>query len=131
MAQKRKKRNKTREACWRKHMRRSRESGVTIREYCAKHDIKESAFYWWRRELNRRDAAEQETRTPPTANNPSPKLETAPVSFAQLVIPKEGTSNSQSHITVVLSQGREIRINPGFDETTFTRVVTLLEGVSC
>ncbi len=48
---------KKREAMWRRVVRGHSASGMSIRAYCAKHLVKEPAFYWWREELTRRDAA--------------------------------------------------------------------------
>jgi len=31
-------------------------SGQTVRAWCREHEVTEAAFYWWRRELARRDA---------------------------------------------------------------------------
>jgi hypothetical protein len=48
---------KTREATWRRVVAGHPGSGMSIRAYCAKMRVKEPAFYWWRAELARRDAA--------------------------------------------------------------------------
>ncbi len=45
-----------REQLWRKRIRQQLNSGRTIRDWCRHHKIKEASFYWWRRELARRDA---------------------------------------------------------------------------
>jgi hypothetical protein len=50
-------RNLKGESWWRRMVRGQAKSGMTIRAYCAQRRVKESAFYWWRRELARRDAA--------------------------------------------------------------------------
>lgn len=44
------------EVVWRGHLRRQRQSGLSIREYCARHELSEPSFYAWRAELARRDA---------------------------------------------------------------------------
>ena len=46
-----------REAIWRRVVAGHAASGMSIRAYCAKMRVKEPAFYWWRAELARRDAA--------------------------------------------------------------------------
>jgi hypothetical protein len=40
---------------WQEIVRGQRESGQSVRMYCRMAAIEESAFYWWRRELARRD----------------------------------------------------------------------------
>ena len=54
-------RDKQREAQWRRMMRRQQRSGLTIRAFCGEHDLRETAFYFWRAELARREA-EQDQR---------------------------------------------------------------------
>jgi hypothetical protein len=47
---------KSREAKWRRVLAGHAPSRMSIREYCAKHGVKEQAFYWWRAKLARQDA---------------------------------------------------------------------------
>jgi hypothetical protein len=47
---------KQKESFWRKHVKRQRSGGESVRGYCREHGLKEPAFYWWRRELARREA---------------------------------------------------------------------------
>lgn len=48
-----------RERYWREVVRGQVESGQSVRAYCRDAGVKESAFYWWRRELARRSGARQ------------------------------------------------------------------------
>jgi transposase-like protein len=41
---------------WRRMIGRQPRSGVSVRAWCRKHSVRESSFYWWRRQLARRDA---------------------------------------------------------------------------
>ena len=41
-------------------------SGQSVREYCCQAGVKESAFYWWRRELVRRKETRKAARSYPT-----------------------------------------------------------------
>jgi transposase-like protein len=47
-------RDRKKERVWRKIIR-GRRDGVSIRAYCRARGVKEATFYWWRRELARRD----------------------------------------------------------------------------
>jgi len=49
-------RDPRRETHWRRVVRRQQRSGLTIREFCRKSKLPDSAFYFWRRELERRQA---------------------------------------------------------------------------
>ena len=46
-----------REAYWRKMIASWRESGLGVRPFCRRERLKETALYFWRRELQRRDVA--------------------------------------------------------------------------
>ena len=50
-----KERSKSKEAFWRRLIGRHERSGLTIREFCREHGQRETAFYFWRRELARRE----------------------------------------------------------------------------
>lgn len=63
-----KKRSRKREQRWRRLMRQHGESGLTVREFCRRRKVTETAFYYWRRELRRREA---ERADGPTADEPA------------------------------------------------------------
>jgi transposase-like protein len=44
------------ERLWRRRVWAQRTSGLSVRAFCERHGLPESAFYFWRRELLRRDA---------------------------------------------------------------------------
>jgi hypothetical protein len=48
-------RDPEREARWRLLIGGQAASGLSIRQYCRDHELKESAFYFWRAELARRE----------------------------------------------------------------------------
>lgn len=50
-------RDEGKEAFWRRLIRDHSRSGLSIRAWCRRHGLQESAFYWWRAELARRDGA--------------------------------------------------------------------------
>ena len=43
-----------RQSYWEEVVRRWRESGQSVRDFCRAEGLRESAFYFWRRELARR-----------------------------------------------------------------------------
>ena len=59
-----KQRDPQREQFWRKAMSTWRASGLSVHEYCLRHGLRESAFYFWRGELLRRDAQSAPTISP-------------------------------------------------------------------
>jgi hypothetical protein len=46
------------EQYWRQVLARWRSSGLSMRAYCELHRISQPSFYWWRREVSRRDRGE-------------------------------------------------------------------------
>jgi len=44
----------TKEAFWRRMVQAQTDSGLSIRAWCRDQDLKDTTFYWWRRELTRR-----------------------------------------------------------------------------
>jgi hypothetical protein len=43
------------ERSWRGRLQEFQRSGLSVREYCRSQSIQEHTFFWWRRELTRRD----------------------------------------------------------------------------
>jgi transposase-like protein len=52
-----------RERLWRETIAAWQASGLSVRQYCRRHDVAEPSFYYWRRELQRRDL--RPTSSPP------------------------------------------------------------------
>jgi hypothetical protein len=50
-------RDPVKERFWRDALRRREASGLSVREFCARHSLAEAAFYSWRAEIQRRDRA--------------------------------------------------------------------------
>ena len=50
-------RDPAKEALWRKTLTRFETSGLSVREFCKREDVAESAFYAWRRTISKRDGA--------------------------------------------------------------------------
>jgi hypothetical protein len=51
-------RDERKEHQWRRWSRSWRASGLSVRDFCARHGLAQANFYVWRRELQRRDAAQ-------------------------------------------------------------------------
>ena len=103
----------SRESYWRQVLARWKRSGLSVRAFCGAEGLNPMTFYWWRRELARRD-------------QPQP-------SFLPVHILAETTQTSTVSIEVVLANGRSVRVGAGFDPLTLVRVVETLEqgGPSC
>ena len=94
-------RDRKKEAAWRKHIRAQAGSVLSVGVYCRQHGLQASGFYWWRRELARRNA-----------EPPSPRAAFVPVTVAtQPAVPIE-----EGRIEIVLPGGRRVRVIGSVDK---------------
>lgn len=105
------------ERSWRRHLKRQRASGLTIRDYCGVHDLRESAFYFWRREIAVRDQA-----TVALVADGIPAF--VPVPVMEATPPK-------AVIDIRLVSGHRLRVRAGCDRQWLADVVAVLEGKPC
>jgi transposase len=86
-----------------------------VRAFCSARGISQPSFYWWRREIQRRDLGR-------------------PQFLPVRVVAETATLESDgSAIEVVLGGGRCLRVRPGFDRATLVRLLDVLGegGMSC
>jgi len=98
-----------RESRWRRIIQGQPGSGLSIRAYCVKHGVRESAYYWWRTELARRDVAK------PTATF-------VPVTVAV----DEPVQVGGGPIEIVLPDGRLVRMSGRVDKQALADVLAVL-----
>ncbi len=95
---------------WRRWIQQWRESGLSVRAFCARHNLTEPSFYAWRRQIQQWDAA----------------------AFMPVTVAVEEASASADRFEVVLVGGRTLRVPPGFDAVALRRLLAVLEEVpSC
>lgn len=92
---------------WRQRIREWRQSGLTVRAFCARRGLAQPSFYAWRRELAKRDGE-------------SPAF--VPV---QVVGQTDVVANAP--LEVVLDGGRTIRVAAGFNAATLRQLLVVLE----
>jgi len=98
---------------WNKMIHEAARSGISTREFCRRRKLRESQFYWWRRNL----AATRSTSA-------KQKVAAAPASFALV---SDGSEAAEAGIELVLGEGRRLRIRKGVDEQTLRAVLAALE----
>jgi hypothetical protein len=127
-------RDKRREAYWRRAVREQRGSGLTVRDFCRKSKFPESAFYFWRRELERRDLqrhqAKQEQRQRPTRRARPRRPAAVPPAFVPVRVAEEVRTDA-ARIEIVLCGGRRIQVTAPVDRQALTEVLAVLEGRPC
>ena len=118
------------EAFWKLAVDEWRAAGTSVREFCFSNGLKESAFYFWRRELAKRAGAaviESGTRK---ARKPRAKPQAEPAQsptamFLPLTLRPSGTAPSEgaeSGCIEIVAGGHRLRVPPGFDEETQSRL---------
>ena len=108
MARRTKRRDPELERFWRRSIAERERSGLSVREHCVRHGVKEANFYAWRREIAKRDRAIA-----------------AAVKFVPLHV------RSDAIIEVVLSAGVIVRVPVGAEATSVAELVAALRAASC
>jgi hypothetical protein len=100
-------RDPRKEQHWRRLIRLWQNSGLTVRDFCACHQLSQASFYAWRRELQERDAA---TTT-----------------FVPVQVMPDDRPAHATPIELGLADGRWVRVMPGFDPGTLRQLLEVLE----
>jgi hypothetical protein len=121
------------EAAWRRRLSRHAESGQSVRAWCGKHRVTETAFYWWRKELARRDAE----RLPSGQRDTKGRA----AAFVPVHVTAEaGRDGDQEHgggrdggaqIEIVLTDGRCVRLTCPVNGQALAEVLDVLEHRAC
>src|SRR5262245_12490325 len=109
-------RDPAKERYWRRLLRQSRRSGLTARDFCAEQGISVPSFYFWRREIDRRDR--QRSRATAKASEPAsaatlPAADRATPAFVALAM--DAGATLLPAIEIVVAERRRLRVRPGFD----------------
>ena len=127
-------RDKRREVQWRRVVLEQGRSGLSIRDFCRRSKVPESAFHFWRRELERRDLqrhqAKQEQRQPPTRRARPRRPAAAHPAFVPVRVAEEARTDA-ARIEIELSGGRRVHVTPPVDRQALTDVLAVLEGRPC
>lgn len=94
---------------WRSRLRNWQRSRLSVAAFCRRSGVAEQQFYAWRRIRAQRDAEA--------------------AAFIPVRVEAEHRSISDSSVEVILSNGRRLRLGPGFDAATLRHVVAALEEV--
>ena len=105
-------RDEQKERQWRQWIAEWRASGLSVQAFCARHDLAPARFYHWRRVLERRAAEE-------------------PAAFVPVRVVADAVPAQASALEVVLTDGRVVRVAPGFDAATLRQLLAVLEGRPC
>ena len=125
-------RDPAKERYWRRLLHQARRSGLTAGDFCALQGISVPSFYFWRREIERRDRQRKlttKTAPEPTSSTPLPSPVLTTPAFVTLAM--DAGAMLPPAIEVVVTERRRLRVRPGFDAELFRQLVRLLEEPSC
>ena len=108
------------ERYWREIVKRQGQSGGTVREFCRREGVQESAFYWWRRKLLRRSVKR-------AANEPAHEI----ARFLPVKVAEDNTASAGGGLEVHLGTRCVLYLKPGFDRQTLNDVLAVLEARPC
>ena len=108
-------RNRKKESVWRRHVEAQAGSGQSVRNYCIGRRLREHGFYWWRRELMRRDAAKSSAST------------SVPPAFVPVTVAGHVPARTAGRIEIVLPGDRRVRVTGSVDRQVLADVLAVLE----
>jgi transposase-like protein len=114
-------RDPKKESYWRERLSHQTRSGLTVRAFCEREALKETAFYFWRREIRRRDRQAVGRHTPALA---FVEAHTAPMPAAVAAVEHE------SPLELVFPDDCRLLIRAGCDAALLATVVAVLTPVS-
>lgn len=122
---------------WQGTIEQWRQSGQTVRNYCRAQGLKESAFYFWRRELTRRDD-NRSRRWQPAGKTPKRGGASTPAHPHRRAVPKPlpadeahflpvrtvspAVDEKCNGLEIALADGRVLRLRPDFVRQTLSDV---------
>ena len=112
-------RDPARERSWRKILRQFAASGQSIRGFCAARQLKETAFYFWRAEIQRRDSRTLARRPCKAAAQPA---------FAEVVVQPPIVPPAQQSLRLRLGGGRELLLPASWPIDQVAALLRAIEG---
>lgn len=110
---------------WRKLASAQQRSGQTVRQYCQENALAESAFWFWKRALARRDAEKSVTLSGGQSSARPKEPLRRPPSLVPVTIGPALPHGAA--IEVLLPHGASVRVSAGCDEATLRIVLSALE----
>lgn len=135
----RKMRDARRERWWRDVLRQFARSGLGVRDFCGRENLAESAFYFWRREIIRRDAEISRPSGPARRARPrraesrtmlprgiEPRATSASPSF--LPVRVSDAAAHEASFTLELAGGRLLHLPEAIPAQRLAEIVVALEA---
>jgi len=120
-----KERSAAKERYWRKLIQRQSSSGEKTAAFCRRVGVPAHQFWWWRRTLRDRDAAQNRPARGRRSADPVHASENGDAESA--FVPVRVPCLVNAPIEVVHPQGYVVRVPPLFDPVTLRRLLTTLD----
>jgi len=128
-------RDPAKEARWRARFKRHATSGLSVRAFCRHEQVTESAFYFWRRVIAKRDGERTLPSTPePSTSEPSPASPAPKTSALAAPLPSfvpvsvTGPAAGTTSIAIELAGGRVLRLPESISAARLAELVHALES---
>jgi len=115
------------EAAWRRRVDQQAVSGQSVRAWCRRHRVQETAFHWWRREVARRDAEEARVMSIKASREACSPGAT----FVPVHVTDDPMRGGDSRIEILLTDGRRVRVTGMVNREMLTEVLDVLERRLC
>lgn len=126
-------RDPEKEATWVERMKQWERSGLGPRDYCRRHECKETQFHWWKRVLQERgrwpDRREGQGFERNPHDVPPPFTEVHVSAIPPLAGNQEGPRDGKLQLWV--GDRYRVSVTDGFEAETLDRVLTVLERRAC
>jgi hypothetical protein len=109
-----------REAFWRRNVTAFGRSGLSVRAFCQREKLTESAFYFWRRTIHERGPAQRKAAQRTAKQSPRKSPAFVPLMFGDMA-PAVG-------VTLELRGGRALRFSESFPVERLAGLVLALEA---
>jgi len=124
-------RSVAKEQAWRDTFTEQARSGLKVAEFCRERGITTSVFYFWRKEIARRDA--ERNSTPSFIETSIAK---SAMDFAEVEVtkPKLSTDSIQQNATPILihlAHDCRVEVPAGFDAQSLREIIRVLRGEPC
>jgi hypothetical protein len=97
---------------------------MTVRDFCAEHEVSEPSFFAWRRTIAERDRQLGGPRASASANGDGEKTQDTPTFVPLRVV----STPAGTAFEVVLRDGCIVRVPADFDPATLRQLLAVLEG---
>lgn len=112
-------RDPARERSWRQLLKQFAAGGQSVREFCAVNRLKETTFYFWRAEIQRREGQAPARRQRPTPRRPA---------FAKVLVQPPVFPAAEAALRLRLGSGRELLLPASWSVQRVAELLRALEG---